>query len=200
MNCQRFQNELLEYVEGTLSTDELAFADKHLASCETCRQAVEKEKRLARTLSNRLQRSSESLSLRPEIRRNILASVQERAALPTMAESFTGLWKYWLRLAAIPAALVVIAAALLAVHFSGTRGHEISVPIMPRVSVTAPPIGGNPPAAVSVQMSYHLPTQQFHQEGNLVVDSLVDETVIASGTFQPGKQSTSPNLQMKTPL
>jgi hypothetical protein len=90
---------------------------------------------------------------------------------------------------------------VLAIHFFGTRTHEvISVPVTPRVSAIIPPVN-NPQTAVSVQMSYRLPTQQFHQEGNLVVDALIDETVVANGTFKSGgKESVSSKLEIKTPL
>lgn len=201
MNCQSFQNELFEYVEGTLSTDEQAAADKHLASCDACRQAVEKEKRLARALSSRLQRSSESLALRPEIRRKILTAAREKAASPTMAKSIIRVWNHWLGLAAVPVSLLVVAALLLVLHAYSTRRPPLSTTITPHDTIPISVSVQNPQPAVSVKLSYHLPTQQFHQEGNLVVDALVDETVVASGTYHSsGKESVYPQLAMKTPL
>lgn len=206
MNCRRFQEELFEYVEGTLSAGALAAAEKHLAECDACRQAVEKEKRLASVLSSRLRQSSRTLTLRPEIRRNILAASRQNGPAPTVAESLIDLCKYWIRIAAIPVAVLSIAGLLAAIHFSGTRGHETNGP---RVVAVTSPTGNNLQTSVSVQMSCR--TRQFHHEGNLVVDTFVDETVVASGTFQegqsrdreganPGKDFFSPELKMKTPL
>jgi hypothetical protein len=211
MNCRHFQNEIFEYVEGTLSADALAAAEKHLTECVVCRKAVEKEKRVASVLSSRLRQTGRALTLRPEIRRNILAVSRQKglAAAPTMAESVIGLCKYWVRSAAIPVSVLLIAGVLLAVKFSGTRSREIiPVPVTPRLAVTAP--GGNGlQTSVSLEMSYR--TRQFHQEGNLVVDTLVNETVVANGALllgqsrdhegaEPGKDSFSPALEMKTPL
>ncbi|HTV40298.1 MAG TPA: anti-sigma factor [Candidatus Sulfotelmatobacter sp.] len=196
MNCRRFHDELFEYVDGTLSADELTAAEKHLAECEACRQAVEKERRLASALSSRLRQSTQSLTLRPEIRRNIVTASRKRGS------ALIDLWKYWVRMAVIPGAALLIAGVLLAGHFSGTRRHEtVSVPVVPLVSEVASAAGNSPQAPVLVQMSYRLPTRQFHQEGNLVVDTLVDETVDADGVFQAsGKETISPKLEMKTPL
>ena len=194
MNCENFQDKLYEYVEGTLYTGEHDKAEEHLAVCVACRQAVQQEQKLAQRLSNQLQQSTEVLTLRPDIRRNILAVSNDKAASPATAESIFDLWK-WLRLAAVPVSLLLAGALLLAIYFYNTRGRQTnSVPITPVAN-------NNLESAVSVQMSYQLPTRQFHQDGNLVVDTLIDETVVASGTFQPGgKESISPNLQMNTPL
>jgi anti-sigma factor RsiW len=202
MNCQRFQDELFEYVEGTLSADTLAAAEKHLAECDACRQAVEIEKRRAAVLSGRLRQTSQALTLHPEIRRNIVAASLQKGPSPSVAESLVGLWRYWVRLAVIPGAMLLVAGVLLAVHFSGTGRHEtISVPVGPRVSAVTSSDGNSPQTPVSVEMSYRLPRRQFHQEGNLVVDTLVDETVVADGTFQAsGKETIFPNIEMKTPL
>lgn len=202
MNCRRFQDELLEHVEGTLSAGAQALAEQHLAGCIACRQAVEKEKRLARAMSSRLRQSSETLTLHPNIRRNILAASRRKTALPAPAEPFARLWRSWLRLAVVPASLLVVAACLLAIHFSGVPRHEtISVPTSPRISAPAPALANNPQPAVSVQLSWRLPVRRFYQEGNMAVDTLIDETVVASGTFHPGGQeSVSPQLEMKTPL
>ena len=202
MNCQRFQDELYEYVEGTLSADVLAAAEKHLAECDACRQAVEKEKRLEAVLSSRLRQSSQALTLHPEIRRNIISAVRQKNATPTGAVSLIDLWKNWVRIAAISGSALSVAGILLAVHFSSTKRHEtVSVPVGTSAPEVASAAENSPQAPVSVQISYRLPTREFHQEGNLVVDTLVDETVVADGMFQAsGKEATSPKLEMKTPL
>ena len=201
MNCPDFQNELHEHVEGSLSAAAHAAGEQHLAGCETCRRAVEKEQKLAGILAARLRQSSETLKLNPEIRYHVLAAARRNPASIEVSESLIRSWGHWLRLAAIPVCLLLVAALLLAIHFSVTRRHEIiSVPVMPRVSTITPP-ADNPQTAVSVQMSYRLPTQQFHQEGNLVVDAFINETVVASGIFKPdGKEAVSPKIEMKIPL
>jgi anti-sigma factor RsiW len=198
MNCRDFQNEVHEFVEGTLSADARAAAEQHLTGCNTCRRLLQKEQQLARILAAGLRQNSETLKLNPEIRHHVLAAARHNPASIKVSESATCSWGYWFRLAAIPLCLLLVAAFLLATHFSRTRGHEV-IP-MPHASAATPP-ANNLQSAVSVQISYHLPTQRFHQEGNLVVDTLIDETVVASGIFKPGgKESVSPKLEIKTPL
>ncbi len=76
MNCQRFQNRLHEYVEGTLSAGTQAAADRHLARCIACRQAVDQEQQLAQILSERLRQGTETLALHPQIRRRIVTALE----------------------------------------------------------------------------------------------------------------------------
>jgi anti-sigma factor RsiW len=197
MNCESFQNELHEYVDGILSAGARADAGQHLAGCDACRRLLQKEEQLARVLAVRLRQSSEALALAPEIRRNILAAARDTSTTPTAAESITNLWRYWLRLAAIPAvSLLVIAAFLFAPRFSGK--HAIQKVQKP---APLPVVSYSPRPAVSVQISYRVPAYKFDQEGNGVIDSLSYETVAATGTFQPGGHVSFPeNEDLKTPL
>jgi anti-sigma factor RsiW len=196
MNCRSFQDQLFEYVEETLPADAGATAEQHLASCAACRQAAQKEQQLARILAARLRQSSETLKLNPEIRHHVLAAARRNPASIKVSESLTCSWGYWLRLAAIPFCLLSIAVIVLASHFSHKPRPEMTV------KLPMPPVASREAQSpVSVRISYRLPTQQFYQQGNLVVDTLIDETVVASGTFKPGsKASVSPKLEMKIPL
>ncbi len=201
MNCRHFQDELFEYVEGTLPADAQAAAQKHLAECAVCRQAVEKEKRLGSALSSRLRQFSQPLTLHPKILRNILAASERKGSVP-MAESLIDLCKYWLRVAAIPVAMLLVAGVLLAIHSSGTRKREaVADPGPSRISAVTSPAQDNSRTPVSVQMSYHLPRREFRREGNLVVDTLVDETVVVDETVPSGNVKNLPQkLEIKTPL
>ena len=180
MNCRQFQDKLFEYVEGSLSGDDLAAAQKHLSSCSACRKPVQEEQQRAQALSARLRQSSEPLTLRPEIVLNILAA--SRTARPAATESLAGLWMRWLRLASIPASLLLIAAFVLAVHFYGRPTHpggSLTTGYVPTPSDSRQP-------DVSIEMSYRLPVHKFHQEGNLVLDAFVDETVVINGAIPTG--------------
>jgi len=195
MNCRHFQNRLHEYVEGSLSAGAQAAANRHLASCSACQQMVRKEQQFAHFLSGQLRQDTETLTLRPEIRRKILAITQGAAAPPTVAESVFGLWNRFvlnrfIRLAAIPASLLLVTAFLLISHLTGAKSHETE---------TARAKDRNLHAAVSIQISYRLPTCTFRREGNLVVDSMSDEIVVASGTLRPDGQEPQKH-EIKTPL
>lgn len=192
MNCRRFQNQLYEYVEGSLSAGAQAAAERHLAGCSACRQAVRKEQQFAQILSNRLRQGTESLTLRPDIRHNILTASRCKPASRGVVESIVDLWNRFAVPAAIAVSLVLAVTFLLIRHFSGVRMHDME---------TARADGRNLQPAVSIQISCRLPTCTFRREGNLVVDTLSYETVVASGTLRPGDQEPVPQRQdSKTPL
>ena len=173
MNCRRFQNRLHEYVEGTLPAGIQAAADKHLAGCAACRQAVGQEQQLAQFLSNRLRQGTEPLTLHPQIQQRILAALESIPA--TNGGSVVCLWDRFARPLGIAVSLVLIVTFLLIDFFSGARVRE-----------TVRSDGRDIQSAVSIEVSYLVPTYKFSKEGNLVVDTLSYETVVASGTLWTG--------------
>jgi anti-sigma-K factor RskA len=197
MNCRCFQDKLFEYVDGTLSAGELAAAQQHLAGCSPCRKLVQKEQHVAETLSTRLRRGGENLTLRPEIARNVLAA--PRTASPAATESLAGLWLRRLRLATIPVSLLVVAAFVLAVDFARKPIQERAP--APVATHEPPTIADRQEPAASLEMSYRLPVHEFHQEGNLVVDAFMDRNVVADGTIPADSLKNLPQkLEIKTPL
>jgi len=110
MNCQDFQNQLYEYVEGSLSADAQAEGDKHLAECHTCQQAVSQEQQRARFLFNRLQQDTKTLVLGPEIRRRILSAPQRQPGI---------LWNRFAWPMGVAASLLLIVAILPVKHSPG---------------------------------------------------------------------------------
>ena len=192
MNCRRFQNELHEYVEGSLSAGARAAAERHLAGCSACRQAVHKEQQLAQLISVQLQQDTMSLTLRPDIRNRILKAVEAKSTPPPMPASIADAWNRFFRLAAIPASLLLVAVCLLITHFPSTRRYHVE---------TISSVDDSLRPAIAIQVSYHTPAGKFHREGNFVTDSLSDETVVASGMLRPGGQEPVPQKpEPKTPL
>jgi len=193
MNCRRFQDRLFEYVEGTLSAGELAAAQEHLGVCAICRRAVQAEQQQAQVLSTRLRQASEHLTLRPEIMRNVLRD--SRVVRRDFSESIAGLWMRWLRLAIVPVYLLLIAACVLAFHFF-RMPHRQTTPV-----AVATHSSSNEHPTVSLEISYHVPVYEFRQEGNSVVDSFVDETVVARAALPFADQNPDPQqLQIKDSL
>src|SRR5437016_7446692 len=111
MNCQRFQNRLHEYVEGTLSAGTQAAADRHLARCTSCREAVGQEQQLAQILPERLTQGTKTVTLRPAIRQSILTACE--SSLAADGESVVGLWTRFVRPLPIAATLLLIATFLV---------------------------------------------------------------------------------------
>jgi anti-sigma-K factor RskA len=174
MNCRRFQNRLYEYVEGTLSSGTQAAADRHLARCSACRQAVSQEQQLTQFLSDRLCQDTKTLALRPDIRQRILTALEHQSAPPTNGESIAGLWNRFAWPLIIGVSLLLIVTLLLINYFSGARVHETE---------TAQSNDRDIHSAVSIQVSYCVPTCEFRQEGDFVVDTLSCETIVADETL-----------------
>ena len=170
MNCRRFQNRLHEYVEGTLSSGTQAAADRHLVRCAACRQAVSQEQQLAQILSERLRQGTGNLTLRPQIRRRILTALESSPAAD--GESVVCLWNRFARPLGLAVSLLLIATFVLINFFSGAKVRETA-----RSDIHSP---------VFIEFSYRVPIYKFRKEGNLVVDTLSYETVVASGTLWTG--------------
>jgi anti-sigma factor RsiW len=198
MNCRQFQDCLYEYVEGTLSATTQAGADRHLAACHSCRVAVQQEQQFAQNLSARLRQDAETLTLRPEVRQAILRAARRQPAPLGMLEFLAGLWNRFARPMAIAVPLLLVVMVLVIWHFSGTRIHEMPTA---RADGRHPPSALSTPPAVSIQISCRRPAYQFRREGNWVVDTLSCQTVVASGTVQPGGQPPIPKqTATKMPL
>jgi anti-sigma factor RsiW len=191
MNCRRFQNRLYEYVEGSLSSRTQAAADKHLAQCPACRRAVHQEQQVSLRLSDRFRQDTETLALRPEVRHRILTALDHKSAPPTEGESIVGLWRRLVWPLAGAVILLLIVAFLLLNYFSGSRVPDAE---------TARSNGHDNRSTVSIQVSYCVPTYKFRQEGNLVVDTLTCEPVVASGTLWVGSEELGPKNQERKML
>ncbi len=178
MNCRRFQRDIYEYLDGSLSPRAQAAAETHLAGCAVCRQKLQAERRVGSALSHHFRAATESLELPPEVGRRVTAALTEEQAKPArppsllLGEDVVVLWRRWVwPLAAAAAALVMLAAFL---YFAqgpapGTR------PLHPRFA------GGG----VSVQLSYVAPVYTFRQEGGLVVDALTCQTNVVNERLGP---------------
>jgi predicted anti-sigma-YlaC factor YlaD len=162
MNCEDFQNGLLEYLEGTLSPSDQAATEEHLAHCGSCREAVEREQRLAQFLSHESARSTAALHLGPDVRRRIAARLapETREQIHAPGKIFAGLRLAW------PTAIAV-SVLVAAIWFGGffLRPRE------PK-SAARQPHGEPRPATASIRISYLVPVYTFRREGNLVIDAL----------------------------
>jgi len=171
MNCQDFQEQLFEYLDGTLPTGTHQDIDQHLAACLTCRQALAKHRQLARTLTDQLCRSVESVTLDAAVRCRILAALPTRAA-PADSEKF--LAHLWRPLAwAVGIACLLVAGVLLGNYWFGAR-HDKSW-IGPRVS--------SKPVPVSIRVARIETTYTFRKEGEFVTDTLVRHTNLVCETI-----------------
>src|SRR5207245_10570936 len=126
-------------------------------------------------LAERATHGSATVTLRPAIRQRILTALEySPAANP---HSLVCLWSRFARPLRITASLLLIATFLAINFFSGARVHETK---------TVRSNGRDIHPTVSIDLSYRVPTHKFRKEGNLVVDTLSYETIVANGTLWTG--------------
>ena len=169
MNCEQLQENLFEYLDETLSPAEKAAAEKHLAGCGVCRDTVQRELLQAQTLSSRLSQAIESVALDSNAQRRIVNTVRSRSA-----KSRESSFSFWSRFAvpACVAAVVLIAASWIG-HHRFTEGNSRS-----NAGVSLAPTG-----RVPIHFSYSIPDYFFHQEGGVVVDTLIIDTRFVDGAL-----------------
>jgi hypothetical protein len=176
MNCRCFQDQLYEYMEGSLSAGAMAVAETHLAGCPDCREALRQETALARDLSRRLQQHAGQWQLPLEIRRDLLAAARREPASPVFTELILDWWRRLAAPLSVGAAVLLLGVILWLNHFPAwpMRGME-----------TAPHAGCTLPPTVSMEFSSRVPICQFRRDGNAVIDTLSVQTVGVSVTLRP---------------
>ena len=167
MNCRRFQHRLYEYLEGSLSRGARAAAEKHLARCAACRQALGAEREIAQSLAGTFRRATDSLQLPTEVQHRLLAALAEQRPARSEEQGSVFAW----RRRAWPVTLAASVCLLLAGIFLFPRGtgRQTDLPQPHRAS------GGT-----SIQLSYVMPTYTFRQEGGYVIDALTYQTNVVN--------------------
>jgi len=189
MNCEQFQDQLFEYVEGSLAARQQGAADGHLTECVDCRLRLQQEQMVAQTLARGFRQSTERLALPPDFAGQLLRETRSQAPVSGFSFRDTLLRFAW----PVAMSACVLIACIRAGHFFPGTPSSAN-----RIAEMAVARGGS---EVSIDFSYRLPTWQFHREGNRVVDTLSYETVVASGKLQPGGPDTIPQPQeRKMPL
>ena len=180
MNCRSFQDVLFDYLDGALAPAAHADADAHLAKCAACRDTVRKQQEVAQALTDRFRGRTESLALRPEAQRRIVAALRDASA-QRAGEIHVRDW--WRRLAwpfAVASALLVAASLMTGFPFQ-PRGHDLRAARAP----------GRDLPVVSILISDCEPTYAFRREGNRVLDTLtcnprvVEQTLWLSENQKP---------------
>lgn len=167
MNCRRFQREIYEYLDGSLSPRTQTAAERHLSGCAACRQALLQERQAARSLSGKFRRATDSLQLPPGFGPRVLAALANERRAPGGHRDIVLVWRRlaW-PLAVAASGLVLLGGFLFLVRVSG-------------------PGKVHPPAhsargGVTVQLSYVVPTYTFRQVGGFVVDALTYRTNVVN--------------------
>lgn len=163
MNCGRFEREIYEYLDGSLSPRARAAAERHLSGCAACRQKVSQERWSAQSLSDKFRRATDSLQLPPQFGHRVLAALADEHGVPDTQQ---GIVLFWRRLV-WPLAAAASGLLLLAGFFFFVR------PPGPEAPHSQPHAAEN---EVSVHLSYVLPIYTFRREGGFVIDALTYQT------------------------
>jgi anti-sigma factor RsiW len=174
MNCQEFQNQVHEFVEGSFSAAENAEAERHLEQCSACRALAQEEQQAGHFLAEHLDRGAGNLTLRPEIRQRILSGVRRK---PTPIHPITP-WNHLTWPLGLAATVAFLAAILWIVHARTVRLRSSS--------------------EVSIDVSYRVPVHEFRMQGDSIVDEVSIETVVINETLPTSKPAEEKPKQKVT--
>lgn len=172
MNCQRFQEEVIEMLHGANSGASREELDEHLAQCTGCRAYYEAQHRLAGHISERFHQAAKHVAVNPEYRQRILAALEQagsrhgESAHPKARTSAIALspLKIWERLLSRPALRWSAAALglLMLLILAGTRRFG-----------PQPALAAEFPVTIYARVPQLVTTYSFRRQGGFVIDALV---------------------------
>ena len=188
MNCESFHGLLYDYLDETLDAEVQAAARQHLQECDTCRHAFLRERALAKSMGQSLNRATTGLLLRPEIRQNVLKALQSNPA-PTNA------WVYaWQRFSLNPIRTAGMAAALLGMLllFFGIQYYRrVAKDLAPKTIAQT----GHYTCVVDVPILTQI--HVFRQQNNAVMDSIAADMGVAHASLYEAHEEPSPKPSSK---
>jgi predicted anti-sigma-YlaC factor YlaD len=172
MNCPEFQEDIAEYLDGSLTVRGREAFEIHLAACDECRLALAKHEKLARELSRQFRLTTNTLTLNPDVRSRIVASLSS-AAVPVSDHAwFLPAWRRLLMPWGLTAGLL-ISALVISHRFSGNHGLGLN-------SVEA----AEPPITISLCVPQIETTYTFSKQDGFVIDSLVQRANLVQQTLR----------------
>ncbi len=185
MNCEKFNDRLLEYLEDTLSLADQAAAREHAQKCVSCREALEQQAAFAKSIRFSFNRETQRLSLHPDTRRNILSALNPPKIPPAAWENiqafFAVLRRYPVRVGAVLLCLVLLVSA--GSFYLGSIKHS-----SPQATVKDDRI--TYVVDVPIQTEMHV----YRKQNNMVVDAVVTEIGGMDASFSENMDS-SPSSQ-----
>lgn len=131
MKCNHCQKLLHEYLDQTLPPKIRTSVEQHLQSCDACRQALLQERNFSSSISQLLTRHTDSLTLEPDMQRNILEALESGAPSPKIRI-------FPKRVFVRPALALTTLACLLLAVIVALHNHK------PQPTQTVPPVVRRP--------------------------------------------------------
>ena len=181
MNCDKFKAVLHEYLDEALDADAHAAVREHLQQCGDCRRAVMREETLAKSILHSLDQVTAGLSLRPEMRRNVLKALESESP---QSNAWLLAWRNFISSAARPtragAALLCLMLLFFGVQFYRRAAKDPS----PGTAVQ------NDHYALVVHVPIPTQTYVFQHKNNAVVDTFTASVAVGhAGFFEERKTS-----------
>ncbi len=168
MNCEELRDNLFEYLDGSLAPANKAAVEKHLAGCRACREAVQRESRLERSLSRGLEQAVAPVTLDPVARHGLVAALERELAEPReRPRPWFWRWPAW---PFASAAMILMGVGWLGHHF--LAGQNLP-------SKTPPTLAHS--REIPVHVTCAMPGYTFRKDGNLVLDALTSDTLAMDG-------------------
>jgi Putative zinc-finger len=180
MNCENFAEQLPEYLDGALSETEQAVAEEHIQKCGVCQSMLAQQEAFAKSLRLSFERETQGLSLRPEVKRNILNALKRPEFPPTARENiqafFAFLWQH-------PAGAGTVLFCLVLLIF-GRRFYQDSANYS-STQGTAKDDRITYVIDVPIQTEMHV----YRRQNNMVVDAVVTEISVIDASFSENTRS-----------
>jgi hypothetical protein len=187
MNCRRFQRNIFEYLEGSLSDSANSAAERHLEHCEACRHFAEKLDRTSRFLVDGFRLESEFIALTDDAKMRIKDSVGGKLTEAVGMNAIPGLFgRPWIWLGP---GIAIIALSIILFTRWQVR------PVSPTSQRTAESL-----ATISLRISYCEPTYTFRADGNFVVDSVNCHPCILEESLQVPRSKDVPEKERNSQL
>lgn len=175
MNCQDFQEQWFDLLDGTLSAGTRRDIDHHLAACDACRESLRAQRAMARTLSRQFRQNTEALRLKPEIRQRILSALPKASASEPERRSAApvrSLLECLVRVFRRPALSWSLATCLLAA----------AVVIATRWLAPQNALAAESSVITSARVPHVVTSYTFQRQGQFVTDALVARAEIVHET------------------
>jgi Putative zinc-finger len=180
MNCENFNDQMPEYLDGSLTTAQQASARQHVEKCLDCQRALARQEAFAKSIRLSLNRETEGLSLRPDTRRNIVKAFE-----PTRRAS---IWLFFEAIWRRPAWVgIVLTGLLLLISGRHFYRHPAKIPAQQTAAKD-----GRFTYAINVPIQTE--TQIDRRQNNMAVDAVVTGAGVIDLSFsEDNRQSPSMN-------
>jgi hypothetical protein len=181
MNCEDFNDRLLEYLEDALSTADQAAAQEHVQKCGVCQKALAHQEALSKSIRFSFHRDTQRLSLRPETKRNILNALKRPAMPLTPLERvqafFAVLWRHPAWTGTVLVCLVLLIPASRLCLDSARRSSAQATVKEDRIT-----------CVINVPIQTEM--RAFRRQNNMVVDAVVTENSTIDASFSENMRSS----------